>query len=99
MAHFKLDAVVLPYRTLPPPEGSGTSSPGDTNTLTSTTGLPAVIMPGGNTNKNLPVGIHFVGKPFDDLTLLQVAYGYEQVSKRRKPPESTPALNGENFRY
>jgi len=99
MASLKLDAVVLPYRTLPPPEGSGTSSPGDTNTLTSTTGLPAVIMPGGYTGKNLPIGIQFVGKPFDDFTLLQVAHGYEQASERRKPPASTPALPGEKFSY
>lgn len=99
MEQFKLDAVILPYRSLPPPEGSGTSASGDTNTLTSTTGLPAVIMPGGYTTKNLPIGIQFVGKPFDDLTLLQVAHGYEQASKRRKPPATAPALPGEKFSY
>jgi Asp-tRNA(Asn)/Glu-tRNA(Gln) amidotransferase A subunit family amidase len=99
MEQFELDAVVLPYRSLPPPEGSGTSASGDTNTLTSTTGLPAVIMPGGYTTKNLPIGIQFVGKPFDDLTLLQVAHGYEQASRRRKPPATTPALPGEKFSY
>ena len=99
MEQFKLDAVVLPYRSLPPPEGSGTSAAGDTNTLTSTTGLPAVIMPGGYTTNNLPIGIQFVGKPFDDLTLLQVAHGYEKASMRRKPPAITPALPGEKFSY
>jgi amidase len=99
MAQFKLDAVILPYRSLPPPEGSGTSASGDTNTLTSTTGLPAVIMPGGYTTKNLPIGIQFVGRSFDDLTLLQVAHGYEQASRRRKPPATTPALPGEKFGY
>jgi len=99
MEHYKLDAVILPYRTLPPPQGWGTSAEGDINTLTSTTGLPAVIMPGGYTKKNLPIGIQFVGKPFDDLTLLQVAHGYEQASKRRKPPETTPPLPGEKFTY
>lgn len=99
MEQFKLDAVVLPYRSLPPPEGTGTSASGDSNSLTSTTGLPAVIMPGGYTTKNLPVGIQFVGKPFDDLTLLQVAHGYEQASRRRKPPATTPALPGEKFSY
>jgi amidase len=99
MQEFDLDAVVLPYRALPPPEGFATSTPGDTNTLTSTTGLPAIIMPGGYTKKNLPIGIQFVGKPFDDLTLLKVAYGYERASRRRKPPQSTPPLPGEKFRY
>jgi amidase len=99
MERFGLDAVILPYRSLPPPEGSGTSAAGDSNSLTSTTGLPAIIMPGGYTPKNLPVGIQFVGKPFDDLTLLQVAHGYEQASRRRKPPATTPALPGEKFGY
>jgi Asp-tRNA(Asn)/Glu-tRNA(Gln) amidotransferase A subunit family amidase len=99
MRKFDLDAVVLPYRSLPPPAGSETSAPDDTNTLTSTTGLPAVIMPGGYTKDNLPVGIQFVSKPFDDLVLLQVAQGYEQASKRRKSPAITPALAGEKFSY
>jgi hypothetical protein len=40
-----------------------------------------------------------VTKPFNDLTLLQVAYGYEQVSKRRVPPATTPPLPGEKFMY
>jgi amidase len=99
MEDFELDAVILPYRSLPPPEGSGTSATGDSNNLTSTTGLPAVIMPGGYTEKSLPIGIQFVGKPFDDLTLLQVAHGYEQASRRRVPPATTPALPGEKFSY
>jgi amidase len=99
MKKFNLDVVVLPYRSLPPPPGSETSPPGDVNTLTSTTGLPAVIMPGGYTKTNLPIGIQFVSKPFDDLKLLQVAYGYEQASKRRKSPALTPALAGEKFSY
>jgi Asp-tRNA(Asn)/Glu-tRNA(Gln) amidotransferase A subunit family amidase len=96
---FNLDAVVLPYRTLPPPKGNGTQSPNDVNTLTSVTGLPAVIMPGGYTELNLPVGIQFVGKPFDDLNLLQVAQGYEAASGRRAPPKLTPALPGEHITY
>lgn len=100
MVKFDLDAVVLPYRTLPPPEGSGTQSPGDQNTLTSVTGLPAVIMPGGYTKaKNLPVGIQFVGRSFDDTNLIGVAHGYEAVSRRRVAPALTPALPGEKFSY
>jgi Asp-tRNA(Asn)/Glu-tRNA(Gln) amidotransferase A subunit family amidase len=99
MVKFNLDAVVLPYRTLPPPKGNGTQSPNDVNTLTSVTGLPAVIMPGGYTELNLPVGIQFVGKPFDDLNLLQVAQGYEAASGRRAPPKLTPALPGEHITY
>ncbi len=94
-----LDAMVLLYRSTPPPNGVP-SSPGPAsslNNLTSTTGLPGVILPGGYTSDNLPVGIQLVGKSFDDLKLLQVAYGVEQATRRRKPPAVTPALPGETF--
>ena len=101
MDKWELDALVLPYRTTPPTSiASGmTSNPNDRNTLTSVTGLPGIIMPGGYTSENLPVGIQFVGKMFDDFDLLKVANGYEAVSKRRKPAESVPALEGEIFEY
>jgi amidase len=56
-------------------------------------------MPAGYTETGLPIAIEIVGKPFDDQALLQVAFGYEQVSQRRKAPTSTPALPGETFSY
>ena len=98
---WNLDALVLPYRTLPPPAISTgqTHNDGDRNTLTSVTGLPGIIMPGGYTSKNLPIGIQFVGKRFSDLNLLRVAHGYEAASQNRKPAESVPSLPGEVFEY
>jgi amidase len=104
IAELQLDAVVHPYQSAPPPpwdtskdKYAGTTA--RTNNLTSTTGLPGVIMPAGYTSANLPVALQFVTKPFNDLTLLQVAYGYEQASKKRVPPALTPALPGERFSY
>jgi Asp-tRNA(Asn)/Glu-tRNA(Gln) amidotransferase A subunit family amidase len=100
MVQYRLDALVLPYRTLPPPAGTLTQTPTDINTLTSVTGLPAVIMPGGYTQeKNLPVGIQFVGRPFDDINLIRVSHAYEVQSRRRQSPALTPALPGESFTY
>jgi amidase len=101
---LQLDAVVHPYQSAPPPpwETSKDKYAGTTarmNNLTSTTGLPGVIMPAGYAAGNLPVALQFVTKPFNDLALLQVAYGYEQVSKRRVPPTTTPPLPGETFSY
>jgi amidase len=56
-------------------------------------------VPGGYTKDDLPVALQFVGRPWEDLKLLQVAYGYEQSSKRRKTPQTTPPLPGEKFTY
>ena len=67
--------------------------------IVSSTGLPGIVMPAGYTKDNLPVGIEFIGKSFDDLRLLQVAYGYEQATKKRKSPQITPPLSGEKFDF
>ncbi|MFQ5829165.1 MAG: Asp-tRNA(Asn)/Glu-tRNA(Gln) amidotransferase subunit GatA [Candidatus Methylomirabilia bacterium] len=51
-------------------------------------GLPGLSLPGGFTRDGLPVGLQFIGKPFDEATLLRVAYAYEQATdwRIRKPP-------------
>jgi Asp-tRNA(Asn)/Glu-tRNA(Gln) amidotransferase A subunit family amidase len=98
---YDLDAFVILYRSPPPlaspPKGYVSDSIG--GNLTSPTGLPGVIVPAGYTKKNLPVGLQFIGKTFEDLQLLQVAHGYEQISKKRKSPALTPPLPGESFTY
>jgi amidase len=50
------------------------------------TGLPAISVPCGFTPEGLPVGIQILGRPRDDLGVLQLAYAFEQVTgfgKRR----------------
>jgi amidase len=50
------------------------------------TGLPAISVPCGFTPEGLPVGIQIVGRPRDDLGVLQLAYAFEQntgFGKRR----------------
>jgi Asp-tRNA(Asn)/Glu-tRNA(Gln) amidotransferase A subunit family amidase len=42
----------------------------------------------------LPVGITFMGRPYDDGTMLKLAYAYEQATHHRRPPATTPALGG-----
>ena len=54
----------------------------------SVTELPAVSVPCGFTDEGLPVGLQIVGRPFDDLGVLQLAYAFEQatgVSNQRPP--------------
>ena len=52
------------------------------------TGLPAITVPCGFTQAGLPIGLQFVGSPFQEALLFQVAHGYESVSPAlgRRPP-------------
>ena len=43
----------------------------------------------------LPVGIDFLGKPFDEPTLLKIAAAYEAASKHRRPPSDFGPVSGE----
>ncbi len=38
----------------------------------------------------LPAGITFLGRPFDDAKMIQLAYSYEQMSLHRRAPGTTP---------
>jgi Asp-tRNA(Asn)/Glu-tRNA(Gln) amidotransferase A subunit family amidase len=43
-------------------------------------GLPAITVPCGFTQAGLPIGVQFIGRPFDESTLFQVAQAYEALS-------------------
>lgn len=60
--------------------------------LSSVSGLPAVVVPGGYTSLNQPVGVEFLAGPFQEGKLLSLAYSYEQATRHRKNPELTPPL-------
>ena len=45
------------------------------------TGLPAIQVPCGFDSDGLPVGFQIAGKPFDEQTVCQVAYAYEQAAE------------------
>jgi amidase len=49
-------------------------------------GVPAISVPAGFTSGGLPVGIEFLAAPYAESTLLQVAFGYEQATRHRRPP-------------
>lgn len=61
-------------------------------------GYPSVTVPGGfmpptDTIQNaFPSGVTFSGPAFSEPTLIGLAYAFEQVTRHRLPPESTPSL-------
>jgi aspartyl-tRNA(Asn)/glutamyl-tRNA(Gln) amidotransferase subunit A len=44
------------------------------------TGLPAIQVPCGFDSDHLPVGFQLASRPFDEATICQVAYAYEQAT-------------------
>ncbi len=54
--------------------------------------VPAIVVPAGFTTDDLPVGMTFLGRPYDDGTILGLAYAYEQATHHRRPPATTPPL-------
>ena len=54
--------------------------------------VPSIVVPAGFTRDHLPAGITFLGRPYDDGTMLKLAYAYEQATQHRRPPASTPPL-------
>ena len=50
-------------------------------------GVPAISIPAGFA-EGLPIGMQIIGKPFDEETILRIAFAYEQATDwhKRKPP-------------
>jgi amidase len=56
------------------------------------TGYPSITVPMGMVHE-MPVGISFMGRAFDEGGLLAIAYAYEQVSKHRTTPKFLPTVS------
>ena len=54
--------------------------------------VPTITVPAAFTRDNLPSGLCFIGRPYDDGNLIKFAYAYEQATQHRKPPASTTGL-------
>jgi len=70
-----------------PPDAFETIDPNEQNLRPSftnpfnLTGLPAISLPCGFTKDNLPVGLQIAASPFEESTVLRVAYAYERASE------------------
>jgi amidase len=52
--------------------------------------VPSVVVPAGFTSDDLPAGITFLGRPYDDAKMLSLAYAYEQATHHRRVPAAAP---------
>ena len=52
------------------------------------TGSPAISIPCGFSDAEMPIGLQLAGRPFDELTVLRAAHAYEQATgwHQRRPP-------------
>ncbi|HUQ89232.1 MAG TPA: amidase family protein [Vicinamibacterales bacterium] len=60
--------------------------------LSATTGLPAMAMPAGFSTDGLPIALELMAGAWQEAKLLKYAYAWEQATKPRRPPFSTPPL-------
>jgi len=52
--------------------------------------VPSVVVPAGFTRDDLPAGITFLGRPYDDANMIRFAHAYEQATHHRRAPATTP---------
>ena len=99
MDREKVDALVYPVKSLPaPPIGMSDDGPRDNN-ISAVTGLPAIVLPAGVNAVGLPIAIEILGRPFSEPRLIGLAHAYEQASRARVAPRTTPHLPGDVFTY
>jgi amidase len=97
MADDRLDAIVFPHQQrLVVPVGE--TQVERNGSLGSVTGFPSIVVPGGFSSPTstatlgIPVGIEFLGRPWPENVLIEIGYSYEQATKHRRPPPTTPPL-------
>jgi len=95
MDRLKLDAFVYPTWSNPPRLIGDLNTPAGDNSqvFSPTTGFPAVNVPMGYTRGGrLPAGMTFYGRAWSEPALIKFAYAYEQATRHRRAPPSTPPL-------
>jgi Asp-tRNA(Asn)/Glu-tRNA(Gln) amidotransferase A subunit family amidase len=94
MDDARVDALIYPTWSNPPRLiGDMTTPHGDNSQFFSpSTGFPAMTVPTGYTRGTLPAGMTFFGRAWSEATLIKLAFAYEQGTKHRRAPSSTPAL-------
>lgn len=88
MVENDLDALVYPMSNRIA-QKIGSDQPGGYNTgLAPVIGFPAITVPAGFTPESeFPVGIEFMADQFEESTLFEIGYSFEQATMYRQPPD------------
>jgi len=94
MDDARVDALIYPTWSNPPRLIGDLNTPHGNNSpfFSPNTGFPAMTVPMGYSRGTLPAGMTLFGRPWSEATLIRLAYAYEQFTKHRRSPASTPAL-------
>lgn len=97
MADHSLDALAYPHqRRLV--ASIGDSQVERNGVLASASGFPAISVPAGfslptdSAPLGVPIGMELMGRPWNEGTLLSIAYAFEHHTRFRQAPRSTPPL-------
>lgn len=88
MAENDLDAFIYPTASRTPAEIDADRPSGINTTLSPVAAFPSITVPAGYTSETeLPVGLEFLAKPFEEPLMFELAYSYEQNTMLRHPPD------------
>ena len=110
-AKAQLDAIVYPTANRPASlikpsdapaggaDGAGAGRGGGESAFlfADESGSPEIIVPAGMTKDGLPVTLSFLGQPYSEPKLLGYSYDFEQATRARVLPKTTPALPGDTI--
>jgi amidase len=94
MDEMRIDVVAFPTATYPPKLNGdrNTTPPGTLSGVASALHWPAAVVPMGYSHESLANGLQFMGRPWSEPVLIEIAYAYEQETRHRVPPSTVPPL-------
>ncbi len=112
MERHHVDVLIYPHETKPArtlavevPDGGNSPGPSDKrgvgkgNTISSATGLPTIVVPVGFNTDGVGVGMEFLGRLYDETTVIRIAHAFAVAHPHRQLPAATPPLGQETISY